>query len=83
LGSTLRGLGQYPKALTTLEKGVESFPKHKALKIFLAMAHYNNGQAKDAVSSLLTLLTEMNDPSIAEFKRAILFYAEDLDRITE
>jgi tetratricopeptide (TPR) repeat protein len=83
LGSTLRGLGQYPKAVETLEKGAATFPKHKALKTFLAMALYNQGRAKEAVSSLLTLLAEANDPSIAEFKRAILFYAEDLDRIDE
>jgi tetratricopeptide (TPR) repeat protein len=83
LGSTLRGLGQYPKAVETLENGAQKFPKHKALKTFLAMAQYNNGQAKESVSNLLTLLAETNDPSIAEFKRAILFYAEDLDRVSE
>lgn len=83
LGSTLRGLGDYKKSVAILEKGVATFPSHKALKTFLAMALYNNGRAKEAVSGLLTLLTETSDPSIAEFKRAILFYAEDLDRVYE
>jgi tetratricopeptide (TPR) repeat protein len=83
LGSTLRGLGDYEKAVETLGKGVAAFPQHKALKVFLAMARYNHGQVKEAVSSLLILLTETGDPSITEFKRAILFYAEDLDRITD
>jgi hypothetical protein len=67
----------------TNEEGAEKFPKHKALKSFLAMAHYNNGQTKEAVSELLVLLAETSsDPSIAEFKRAILYYAEDLDQTT-
>lgn len=82
LGSTLRGLGEYERALEILTRGAESFPDHKAIQVFLAMALYNEGRSKDAVSGLLRLLVEIsNDQSIADLKCPILTYAEDLDKI--
>jgi tetratricopeptide (TPR) repeat protein len=84
LGSTLRGLGSYARALETLETGCLEFPENKALKVFRAMAHYNCGHSKVSIESLLKLLAETtSDPEIAGFKRAILFYAADLDRVWE
>ncbi len=82
LGSTLRGLGRYEGAQNILEKAVAQFPSKNSLRVFLAMALYNNGHAKEAVGSLLTVLAETtSDIEISHFKRAILFYAKDLDRI--
>ena len=84
LGSTLRGLGQYPKALSVLEEGAKEFPEHRPLRVFRAMALYNGKRGKESVAELLKLLAETSaDPEILAFKRAILFYAEDLDRIWE
>jgi tetratricopeptide (TPR) repeat protein len=84
LGSTLRGLGQYPKALAVLDSGVKEFPDHRPLRVFRAMALYNGKRGKESVSELLKILAETTaDSEILAFKRAILFYAEDLDRVWE
>jgi tetratricopeptide (TPR) repeat protein len=82
LGSTYRTIGQYENAVVTLKKGIESFPDAHEFPVFLAMAFYNTGQNKDAVSMLLNLLLETtNSEAILRFKRAIALYAEDLDQL--
>jgi tetratricopeptide (TPR) repeat protein len=82
LGSTLRGLGQYAAALECLERGVKSFPENRAIQVFHAMALYNSGRPKESVSTLLRLLAETSsDTEIIGFKRAILLYSDDLDRV--
>ncbi len=84
LGSTLRGLGQYAKAVKVLERGIKNSPGNQAMRVFHAMALYNTGQMKPAVETLLKLLaTTTLDKDIQSFTRAILFYAEDLDRTWE
>ena len=81
LGSTYRALGKYPEALRILERGVAEFPDDQGMKIFHAMALYNNGQAKAACESLLTVLSVTNqEEGIARYQRAIAEYALDLDR---
>lgn len=81
LGSTLRTLGEVPRALAVLEAGAAEFPEDRGIRVFLAMARYNAGQAKAAVSDLLTMLVETTtDPAISRYDRAIRLYAEDLDR---
>src|SRR5947207_15317744 len=54
LGSTYRGLGDYPQAEETLRRGVREFPDNRALQIFLAMALYNTQNYKEAIELLLT-----------------------------
>ncbi|VEB42052.1 Uncharacterised protein [Chromobacterium violaceum] len=45
------------------------------------MALYNRGQHKEATQSLLALLADGSaDNGIRAYRRAIRFYAEDLDR---
>lgn len=81
LGSTYRALGQYEKAVSTLQRGVESFPDRPAMRVFLAMALYNNGRAKEACETLLRIISETtSDPDIIAYKKAIDIYATDLDR---
>ena len=81
LGSTYRTLGDYDKSVATLKQGMTLFPEANEFKVFLAMALYNVGDSKEAVSSLLTLLVDVSDDSsIQRFKRPIVLYAEDLDR---
>jgi tetratricopeptide (TPR) repeat protein len=81
LGSTLRTLGEPGRALEVLTAGVAAFPADRGLQVFQAMALYHAGQAKDAVSQLLTLLVATTtDPDIRRYARAITLYAEDLDR---
>lgn len=82
LGSSLRALGEYARAVEVLERGHEIFPDDKALEVFLAMAHYNAKRPKEALERLLRLLAETTaDADIAGFKRAILLYAEDIERV--
>ena len=82
VGSTLRGLGEYKRALEVLENGVRNFPRKRSLRVFLSMALYNAKRSKDAVTVLLNLLVETtNDSDITRYERAIRSYAEDLDRI--
>jgi predicted Zn-dependent protease len=82
LGSTYRTLGRYAEAVDVLSGGVAEFPDDRALAVFLAMARYNAGDAKEAVSALLTLLVDTtSDPEIQGYGRAIALYASDLDRV--
>ncbi len=84
LGSTYRSLGQYEQARATLLKGIEQFPDAQEFPIFLAMAHYNLGEHHAAMTLLLRALAETStDAGIQRFKRAILFYADDLDQVWE
>lgn len=81
LGSTYRALGEYEKAVSTLQRGVQSFPDRRAMRVFLAMALYNNGRAKGACETLLRIISETTgDPDIIAYKAAIDTYAADLDR---
>lgn len=81
LGSTYRTLGRYEEALATLDRGVEEFPDDGGMKVFRAMALYNNQRAKEACELLLTLLsTTTSDETITAYRRAIDIYAADLDR---
>ena len=81
LGSTYRTLGDYEKSVKTLRQGMILFPDANEFRVFLAMALYNVGDSKEAVSSLLKLLIDVSeDRGIQRFKRPIALYAEDLDR---
>jgi tetratricopeptide (TPR) repeat protein len=82
LGSTYRCLGMYDAAAVTLQKGCEQFPTKRAFEAFLAMTFYNLGRAKEAVELLLRLLAETSQaPEISQYRRALTFYAKDLDQI--
>jgi tetratricopeptide (TPR) repeat protein len=81
LGSTYRTLGRYEEALSTLDRGVEEFPDHGGMKVFRAMALYNNQRGKEACELLLSLISATTaDETIASYRRAIDIYAADLDR---
>ena len=82
LGSTYRTIGQYENAIATLERGIEAFPTAPEFPVFLAMALYNRGESKEAVSMLLKTLIQVTDnQAILRLKKAIEFYAEDLDKV--
>ena len=81
LGSTYRTLGRFAEARDTLEQGLADFPDAYDMRVFFAMADHNLGQSRKAVETLLSLLAQTtNDPAIAAYRRAIEFYAQDLDR---
>lgn len=82
LGSTYRTLGEYEKSQRVLEKGIELFPEYVALKTFYAMTLYNLNEHEKAMEILLTSLAKTSaDPSIAAYKKAIEFYAPQLDTV--
>ncbi|MBC1543463.1 tetratricopeptide repeat protein [Listeria cossartiae] len=80
LGSTYRITGQPEKASTLFQKALQEFPENNALRTFSIMAKYNQGLAKEALEETLLLLTNTtNDETILSYKKAIQFYAQDLD----
>lgn len=80
LGSTYRVLGRHAEAVATLRRGVAEFPEHGGLRAFLAMALHNTGEHAEAVGLLLRLLAETSrDPGVAEYGKAIAYYADRLD----
>lgn len=80
LGSTYRALGRYTEAEQLFEEAIEHFPNHRALKVFQAMTHYNVGRHEEATGTLLELLASPKpDESIAPYRRAIAFYARNLN----
>ncbi len=80
LGSTYRALGRYTEAEQLFEEAIEQFPNHGALKVFQAMTHYNVGRHEEATGTLLELLASPKpDESIARYRRAIAFYARNLN----
>ncbi|MDA9471621.1 tetratricopeptide repeat protein [Enterococcus sp. 5H] len=82
LGSTYRTLGQYVLAEKTLTKGMEEFPENNALKVFYSMVLYNLERYSEGMAILLSLLSSTSgDKDIVEYKKAIMFYADKLDKI--
>lgn len=84
LGSTYRALGRYEDAEELFAEAIEHFPDMGALKVFQAMTRYNLGRHAEATGALLELLADPKpDPSIARYRRAIHFYARNLDETYE
>ncbi|MFJ6348030.1 tetratricopeptide repeat protein [Streptomyces sp. NPDC092046] len=82
LGSTYRILGRHEAAVATLRRGTEEYPEDGSLRAFLAMALYNTGRHHDSTRILLRLLAQTStDPFVREYREAIEYYAEDLDRV--
>lgn len=80
LGSTFRVLGRYEEAVATLRGAAEEFPDDGALRTFLAMALFNTGDHHESARLLLRLLAATSDDaSVRRYRRAIEYYAEDLD----
>ncbi|MFN4213961.1 tetratricopeptide repeat protein [Exiguobacterium sp.] len=84
LGSTYRALGRYEDAEELFTRAIEQFPDIGALKAFRAMTHYNLGRHAEATGALLELLANPKpDDSITRYRRAIAFYARNLDETYE
>ena len=84
LGSAYRVLGECRRAVEVLGKAVERFPENGATRAFLAMALYNTGEHRDAVSTLLRTLAETTqDEKTLPYKEPILFYASHLDEMQQ
>ncbi|EGH2217203.1 tetratricopeptide repeat protein [Listeria monocytogenes] len=80
LGSTYRITGQPEKTSRLFETALQEFPDNNALRTFSVMAKYNQGLEKEALQETLMLLIETtNDENILSYKKAIQFYAQDLN----
>lgn len=80
LGSTYRITGQPEKASLLFQTALQEFPDNNALRTFSVMAKYNQGLEKEALQEALILLTQTtSDEDILSYKKAIQFYAQDLD----
>jgi len=80
LGSTLRNLKKYDQATKILRDGIEKFPDVAALKSFLGLVEYSNGQYKTAAKLFIqSSLYEMNDNSIRDYSRALKYYTDQID----
>lgn len=84
LGSTYRVTGNYQQAYDLLTQAVAHFPNDRALQVFYALAKYSMGDAKSALRDTLLLLTSTTqDDGILAYRKAIDFYAQDLDFISD
>jgi tetratricopeptide (TPR) repeat protein len=84
MGSTYRTLGEYESSHHTFRKGMELFPDNRAMKVFYAMTLYNLQQHPQAMEILLQCIAESSsDSEIQKYKRAILFYSDQLDKVWE
>lgn len=82
LGSTYRTLGEYQRAKTVLQQGAEEYPERAEFRAFLAMALYNLGEHSLGMGILLKLLADTSvNPGIQEYRKAISFYADKLDKV--
>lgn len=82
LGSTWRTLGEYEKSQKVFLNGIELFPENRAIRVFYSMTLYNLKQHSQAMEILLRCLAETtSDEEIISYKKAIGFYARDLDKV--
>ncbi|MBO1230838.1 tetratricopeptide repeat protein [Mammaliicoccus sciuri] len=82
LGSTYRSIGKFKEAEHILNEGLTKFDDSPVLKIFLAITQYNMNNNQKSVSLLIdTLLTNVENTEIHEYKNALKFYNENLDKI--
>ncbi len=82
LGSTYRTIGEYMKSEKILETAVDKFSERKELIVFLAMTKYNLKKYTDAVDLLLNIITNTtSDEGILNYKEAINYYSNKLDKI--
>lgn len=82
LGSSYRNVGEFQKAVTTLERAVQEFPDKNSGQVFLALAHYSDGRQDEAVRLLLdVLLKTTSDEDILGYSRALDFYKDNLDEV--
>lgn len=82
LGSTYRTLGEYEQSKKTFEIGLRLFPNHKAMQTFYSLTLYNLNEHHESMGLLLNcLLDTTTDENLLKYKRALSFYAKDLDKV--
>ncbi|MBP1039739.1 tetratricopeptide repeat protein [Vagococcus sp. BWB3-3] len=79
LGSTYRTIGAYEQSQVLLQEAKGVFPKSTVYDVFLGMTLYNLDQHQEAMSLLLKVISQSQDPDIAMYQKAIAYYADHLD----
>ncbi|WP_243522649.1 tetratricopeptide repeat protein [Bacillus pseudomycoides] len=79
LGSTYRCIGEYDKAIVTLEAGLKQFPDNDAMKVFLSLAKYNVKAYEEAMNLLIETVVKLEN--VKEYEKAILFYKDHLHKV--
>lgn len=81
LGSTYRCIGEYEKSITLFDNALEAFPSNNEYKVFKAMALYNLENHQGAMNLLLNVIAgTSSDEGIQEYKEAIEYYSDNLDK---
>jgi tetratricopeptide (TPR) repeat protein len=82
-GSTLRNLGRLDEARTLLKAGQTRFPGVRALIVFQALVEVSAGRDRAAIDLLFeVILSEgAGDDSIAQYTRALSYYANEVRSI--
>lgn len=79
LGSTYRTIGAYQQSKELFQKAKGVFPQSNVYDVFLGMTLYNLDQHQQAMSLLLKVISQSEDPDIAMYQKAIAYYADHLD----
>ncbi|PFA17658.1 hypothetical protein CN373_19545 [Bacillus cereus] len=77
LGSPYRCIGEYDKAIVTLEAGIKQFPDNDTMKVFLSLANYNVKEYEEAMKLLLETVVKLEH--VKDYEEAILFYRDHLN----
>ncbi|CAM1366756.1 conserved hypothetical protein [Tenacibaculum litoreum] len=81
LGSTYRCIGEYEKSIALLDKAIKEYPSNNEYKVFKAMALYNVNEHKEAMNLLLNVIASTSsDKGVQEYKKAIEYYSDKLDK---
>lgn len=79
-GSTLRNNKKYGESEKILRQGIEKFPRHAALKIFLGFTLHSNGEFQSANEVLLQMASDLPATVVDGYDRAIKWYSENLNK---
>jgi len=77
-GSTLRNLGRIDDARALLEQARRAHPEVNAIAVFLALVEVSAGNDRRAVDLLFEALLAPEDGSVADYRRALTWYTNDI-----
>ncbi|OBR66899.1 hypothetical protein A7K91_16855 [Paenibacillus oryzae] len=82
LGSTLRTLGRYEEAKLIFEEAISKYPDRREYQVFYAMVRFNQNAYNEAMEIVLKQLADTSsDKGIQEYKNAIHFYSDKLNKV--
>ena len=77
LGSSLRNVGRHDDAVAVLRGAVADYPRHAALRFFLALALRSAGHEQEAFRTLGEIVGD--EAGLDGYDRAVAYYLEHLD----